>query len=99
MFSADGVHLHSRGHRLLSYRAAEVLGIPDAEALGGLDDALHTGDEPEGGPWITEHALPWVWRRMRGRTAGDGIAAKHDDWVVIPGRGGDRRRAEDPSGV
>ncbi|MGO3032338.1 MAG: glycosyl transferase, partial [Microbacterium gubbeenense] len=36
MFSADRVHLASRGHRLLSYRAADVLGVPDAAHLGDL---------------------------------------------------------------
>ena len=47
MFSADRVHLASRGHRLLSYRAADVLGVPDAAHLGDLDDAFHTeGEDP-----------------------------------------------------
>lgn len=90
MFAEDKVHLASRGHRLLSYRAAEVLGVPDAVALGDLDDALHTDDEAAG-PWLTRHALPWIWRRLQGRTAGDGMVAKHSDYVVVPGR---RREGE-----
>ncbi|NHI16439.1 glycosyltransferase [Microbacterium excoecariae] len=87
MFAADKVHLASRGHRLLSYRAAEVLGIPDASRLGELDDAFHTEDDPASGAWLTRHALPWIWRRLHGRTAGDGLVAKHSDYVVVPGRG------------
>jgi len=86
MFADDRVHLASRGHRLLSYRAAEVLGVPDAAHLGDLDDALHTDPDPASSPWLTAHALPWIWRRINGRTAGDGIVAKHSDYVVIPGR-------------
>ncbi|GGF35922.1 hypothetical protein GCM10010922_08830 [Microbacterium sorbitolivorans] len=86
MFAEDKVHLASRGHRLLSYRAAEVLGIPDAAHLGDLDDALHADPEVAPAPWITSHALPWIWRRLNGRTAGDGIVAKHSDYVLIPGR-------------
>src|SRR5690606_21088723 len=95
MFADDKVHLASRGHRLLSYRAAEVLGVPDAAHLGDLDDALHADPDPAQTPWLTAHALPWIWRRLNGRTAGDGIVAKHSDYVLIPGR---RRgqRAETP---
>jgi phosphatidylinositol alpha 1,6-mannosyltransferase len=89
MYADDLVHLSSRGHRYLAYRAAEALGVPDAEALGLLDDALHGFDPAEEqaqrGDWLRTHALPWVWRRMHGRTAGDGLVAKHQDYIVIPG--------------
>ncbi|MEV8274070.1 GDSL-type esterase/lipase family protein [Microbacterium sp. NPDC077184] len=88
MWADDRVHLRSRGHRFLAYRAADVLGVPDAEALGELDAALHEAvDPPTAGAWMMVHALPWVWRRMRGRTAGDGVRAKHDDYVLVGGRG------------
>jgi phosphatidylinositol alpha 1,6-mannosyltransferase len=87
LWADDQVHLRSRGHRFVGYRAAEALGVPDAEALGGLDEALHADDDPIGGSWLRRDALPWVWRRIRGRTAGDGRVAKHDDYVTLPGRG------------
>lgn len=84
----DRVHLTSGGHRLLAYRAAEALGIPDAEAVGALEAALHADeDRPVAGLWITRDALPWAWRRLRGRTAGDGLTAKHDAYVEIPAGG------------
>lgn len=91
MWADDRVHLRSRGHRFLAYRAAELLGVPDAEALGGLDAALHD-DEPHPAGWLRRDALPWVWRRLRGRTAGDGRDAKHDDYVELP-RPGTAHRA------
>lgn len=92
MWADDKVHLRSRGHRFLAYRAADALGVPDAEALGGLDAALHADDDiPAQAGWLTRDALPWLWRRVRGRTAGDGIVAKHDDYVVI--RRGDAARS------
>ena len=88
LWASDRVHLRSRGHRFLAYRAAEVLGVRDAEALGGLDAALHADDDPVAhGTWLSRDVLPWVWRRLRGRTAGDGIAPKHTGYVVIGGRG------------
>jgi phosphatidylinositol alpha 1,6-mannosyltransferase len=90
MWSDDKVHLRSRGHRFLSYRAADVLGVPDAEALGDLDASFHE-DETSGGGWLRRDALPWLWRRLRGRTAGDGLTAKHDDYVELPHPGAGHR--------
>ena len=79
----DLVHLGSRGHRFLAYCAGDLLGVPHAEALGVLDQVLHDVDATTTAAWWRQHALPWVWRRMRGRVAGDGRAAKHDDYVYI----------------
>ncbi|MEV7693919.1 GDSL-type esterase/lipase family protein [Microbacterium sp. NPDC089189] len=95
MWADDKVHLRSRGHRFLAYRAADVLGVPDAEAIGELDAALHE-DEPSSAGWLRRDALPWVWRRVRGRTAGDGLVAKHDAYVELPGPGS-ARRASSPA--
>ncbi|WP_127472622.1 glycosyltransferase [Microbacterium sulfonylureivorans] len=94
LWASDRVHLRSRGHRFLAYRAADVLGVPDAEALGGLDAALHVDDDPVAqGTWLRRDVLPWVWRRLHGRKAGDGLAPKHSGYVVIGGRGDVRSRA------
>ena len=79
----DLVHLSSRGHRFLAYRAGEVLSVPHADALGVLDAALHENEQIGAGLWWRRHALPWVWRRLHGRAAGDGRVAKHDDYVYL----------------
>lgn len=86
MWSEDRVHLNSAGHRLLAYRAAEVLGVPHAAELRGLEHALHDDTEQDtlsGVTWMRTHVLPWVWRRLRGKTAGDGIVAKHERYVEV----------------
>jgi phosphatidylinositol alpha 1,6-mannosyltransferase len=94
LWADDKVHLRPRGHRFLAYRAAEALGVPDAEALGCLDAALHAADDPvQSGTWLRRDALPWVWRRLHGRTAGDGLVAKHADYVLLGGRGDITARA------
>ena len=89
----DLVHLGSRGHRFLAYSAGDLLGVPHAETLGALDQVLHDVDATTKAEWWREHALPWVWRRMRGRVAGDGRVAKHDDYVYI-GRSSSMRGVE-----
>lgn len=91
----DLVHLSSRGHRFLAYRAGVALGVPLADELGALDEALHSAERTGAGVWWRRHALPWVWRRLHGRAAGDGRSAKHHDYVRI----GRERGVREPSGV
>lgn len=91
----DLVHLSSRGHRFLAYRAGGVLGVALADELGALDEALHASERTGAGVWWRRHALPWVWRRLHGRAAGDGRSAKHHDYVRL----GRERGVREPSEV
>lgn len=92
-WAEDRVHLSSRGHRALAYRAAAALGLPGAAELGSLDAALH--DDPlapaqrqvSNRVWLWRHVRPWAVRRLRGRTAGDGLVSKHSDYVAVPSKG------------
>ncbi len=89
MWAGDRVHLSSRGHRMLSYAAASALGVDGAAELWLLEDAMHDeepgpDDEPlSHARWLWTHVRPWAGRRLRGRTAGDGRVAKHDELVPI----------------
>ncbi|MFF2390859.1 GDSL-type esterase/lipase family protein [Agromyces sp. NPDC058104] len=89
-WAEDRVHLNSAGHRGLAYAAALALGIPDAGELGALELALHddAADPGELGDlaWLRRHVVPWALRRLRGRTAGEGIDAKRDalEPVALP---------------
>lgn len=81
-WAEDRVHLNAAGHRGLAYAAANVLGVPHAEALGALESAVHEPDDESRATiigdleWWRLHAAPWVVRRARGRTAGDGLGPK-----------------------
>lgn len=86
-WAEDRVHLSSHGHRMLSYRAAAALGIADAGALAQLDAAVHESGidtHLRTSRWLWVHARPWAYRRLRGRTAGDGLSSKHDGLVPVP---------------
>ena len=90
LWADDAVHLNPRGHRMLAYEAATRLGVPDAQPLGLLEESLHADDIDEyvagsGAEWLRDHALRWVLRRLRGRTAGDGLQPKHTDLVTVGG--------------
>ncbi|WP_345185776.1 GDSL-type esterase/lipase family protein [Microbacterium panaciterrae] len=91
----DLVHLSSRGHRFVAYRAGVALGVPLADELGALDEALHATERTGAGVWWRRHALPWVWRRLHGRAAGDGRSAKHHDYVRL----GRERGVREPRGA
>lgn len=83
----DRLHLSPLGHELAARAALEALGIGD--------DAWRTPGPP-GEPertlrrlgshatWASRHLGPWLARRMRGRSSGDGIVAKRPDWGPPP---------------
>ena len=88
-WAEDRVHLNPAGHRGLAYAAAEVLGVPDAQLLAGLERAIHDTSGEDASTvvgdlvWFRRHAMPWIVRRMRGRTAGEGMVAKDDTVMSV----------------
>ncbi|WP_404430966.1 GDSL-type esterase/lipase family protein [Microbacterium lacus] len=96
LWADDVVHLNSRGHRLLAYEAAARLGVPEAKSLLQLEELLHADESDPVPPrhprsvWIRDYALPWVFRRIRGRTAGDGLEPKHAELITIRGASASR---------
>jgi hypothetical protein len=42
--------------------------------------------------WAHHHALPWVWRNLRGRSAGDGLTPKRPEPAFL--RIGPSQRAD-----
>lgn len=81
-WAADRVHLNAAGHRGIAYAAARILGVPDASELGALERAVHDVGEDQSVTavgdleWLRRHAVPWMRRRLQGRTAGDGREPK-----------------------
>jgi phosphatidylinositol alpha 1,6-mannosyltransferase len=56
--------------------------------LGLLEEAMHDDDRSDrhlrDTAWLMRHAAPWVLRRVRGRTAGDGLGPKHAELTRVP---------------
>ena len=77
----DRLHLNSDGHWRLSQAVLENLGkesdpkwkipLDPANAKSRLRKNL------ENIIWIIIFVLPWIWRRVRGRSSGDGRSAKY----------------------
>lgn len=96
-WAPDRVHLSSRGHRALAYHAAEMLGLTNLATIVGLDRLFHDEPEVDDDPgasrvstveWAGRHAVPWLYRKARGRSAGDGRVAKHDSGLIVLGKPG-----------
>ncbi len=85
MWAEDRIHLSAAGHRLLASRAATSLGVPYFELAGApAPRAPETGLGTLG--WLQRHALPWLGRRLRRISSGDGIPPKLPRPIAITGR-------------
>jgi lysophospholipase L1-like esterase len=85
---ADRLHLAPDGHRRVALRACEVVGVPVTEDwrsplatvpvrpgwLATRRDDLR---------WARTYAAPWLQRRLRGQSSGDGMTAKRPDLLPL----------------
>jgi lysophospholipase L1-like esterase len=84
LWSGDRLHGNSQGHARVAHALAGGLGLPGfddswSEPLPPADpDALLNVVRADLA-WAQQYALPWVWRNLRGRSAGDGIAPKRPE--------------------
>jgi lysophospholipase L1-like esterase len=78
----DRLHLNSDGHWRLSQAVLEKLGrdfdpawkIPLAPAV----EKSKLRKQSENLLWIIAFVIPWIWRRLRGRSSGDGRRGKYE---------------------
>ncbi|HEY5937853.1 MAG TPA: SGNH/GDSL hydrolase family protein [Kofleriaceae bacterium] len=88
MWAVDRIHGNSEGHARIGEQLAHMLGIP------GCEPGLHRPVEPppprrrrelvvEDLAWVARFVAPWAWRRMRGRTTGDGIEPKRPQLAPV----------------
>lgn len=97
-WSPDRLHLGPAGHRRVAGLVLAALGAEvAAETVAPSSDAprsLRTEAR-----YYREHVLPWVGRRLRGRSSGDGRPGKHADWIRIDGTGGQPGSDSWPAGT
>jgi len=79
-WDADRMHLGPAGHQRMAVEVLDTLGVPhDLSPLPLVDrPALSRADQRrEHLTWVREMAVPWVHRRLTGRSSGDGLDPKH----------------------
>lgn len=81
-WAEDRLHLNALGHARVAARVLTALGVETP-----LPTAEHGPESPSGvlveARYLGRHVLPWIGRRLTGRSSGDGRVAKHPDWVRI----------------
>ena len=81
-WSADRLHLNAAGHRRVAGLVLTALGHPTAAHL------IDPGPDPRRWAWTEaryygRHVLPWVQRRLRGRSSGDHRTGKYLGWTRV----------------
>jgi lysophospholipase L1-like esterase len=96
LWHEDRLHLAPEGHARVAAAVLETLGVTDPKLLAGESGwwrrPLPPGAPPRRGAdlgadvrWVRRHFLPWVGRRLRGVSSGDGMTPKHVELVdVLP---------------
>ena len=86
---ADRLHLAADGHRRVALHVAETAGLAVSE-----DWRVPLPPDPAGRPgwlrarrqdllWARSYAAPWIGRRLRGVSSGDGMPAKRPDLLPL----------------
>jgi lysophospholipase L1-like esterase len=87
-WSADRLHLNDAGHRRVADLVLHALGFAPAPEPAPAP-AAGRGGLAANARYYREHVLPWIQRRVRGRSSGDNRDPKHASWHLIePGATG-----------
>ncbi|MCW2962740.1 MAG: family lipase [Thermoleophilia bacterium] len=81
-WSADRLHMNTRGHHRVAARLLDRLGAAPPEEWWNIDlaEAEH---ELRGAAYYRTHVGPWLKRRLTGTSSGDGRTAKHPRWIDV----------------
>jgi lysophospholipase L1-like esterase len=86
LWAEDRLHLNADGHRRVAAHVLACLGVTDPEVLAGPigwweaplppPQRTRSGDLASDAAWVGQHFLPWVGRRVRRVSSGDGVPPK-----------------------
>lgn len=78
LWNEDRLHANPEGHRRIAAAAAHALGLPDADLswTTGFPEPLTPRSRASHAVWAYRYFAPWLIRRLRGRSSGDGRVAK-----------------------
>jgi lysophospholipase L1-like esterase len=90
LWDTDRIHLTAEGHRRMALAAAAALGLPGADGDDWRTPLPARPARPlrvaigEEAAWMRGFLAPWIGRRLRGRSSGDGRTAKRPVPLVLP---------------
>ena len=87
MFGEDRLHLSNEGHLRVAEAVMQALGAePRFDWRLGLPPALPTrwlAAQRRNAHWVWVYLLPWIGRRLRGKSSGDGRPPKRPEPLVV----------------
>ncbi len=96
-WASDMVHFGERGHIHVANRAAKLLGLSHRLTVPPFDQPPRDYQTPrEFVRWIWHHVVPFMLRVIRRVTAGDGVMAKHERYVIANPHAWPSRRVTTP---
>ena len=85
-WDVDRLHMSTPGHELMATKVLEVLGLshdlPTPAPLRRPELSLRE-QRAANLAWTREHLVPWVKRRVTGRSSGDGLSPRYPVPAVI----------------
>ena len=79
MWDVDRIHMSSLGHRHMAVAVLDALEVPHDLSLDPLPELPPISARERRAAdraWATSHAVPWVQRRLTGRSSGDGLGPR-----------------------
>jgi lysophospholipase L1-like esterase len=88
--SFDRLHMNAEGHKRLANAVLEGLGLsfdPNWKLLPVLEKPQSKLKKKLNNlAWIFVFVIPWIWRRLRGKSSGDGRSGKYTEPTRWPAR-------------
>jgi lysophospholipase L1-like esterase len=81
LWNEDRLHANPEGHRRIALAAAHAMGLPDFDHswTTGFPSPLGRRSRASHAVWFGRYFTPWLIRRLRGRSSGDGRVAKRPE--------------------
>ncbi|HET9421994.1 MAG TPA: SGNH/GDSL hydrolase family protein, partial [Nocardioides sp.] len=79
VMDTDRMHLNPVGHQAIAMAVLDALDVPHAlepEQVAPRPVLSRSGQLRENARWTREFLVPWVRRRVTGRSSGDGVSPK-----------------------
>ena len=85
-WDVDRLHLSPAGHQLAASCALQALGLSDAHwrTPAPIEPKPLWARGVAHGAWLQGHLTPWLMRRVRGTSSGDGITPKRPELSSFP---------------
>ncbi len=87
----DRLHLNPLGHDRVAQGILEIFELPfEVNWRQPLPPAKNLSKPmryKSNAQWFLTFFLPWIWRRLRGRSSGDGMSGKHSRPISWPSSG------------